>query len=106
MDAGQEPRGATALAGYTTPWHVLIGADSVPAHHGADLLIKGREIYRCFIAKADHERVVNLLKHFVEQDKIKKEELAPFGPPPPDNPFDPNKAPVRIPRIPRNPLIR
>lgn len=58
------------------------------------------------IAKADHERVANLLKHFEEQDRLKKEDLEPFGPTPPDNPFDPGKAPDPRPRIPRNPLVR
>jgi anthranilate/para-aminobenzoate synthase component I len=33
-------REATAVGGYATPWEVLIGADSVSAHHGADLLLR------------------------------------------------------------------
>lgn len=58
------------------------------------------------IAKADHERVTQLLKHFEEQDKLKKEDKEPFGTPKKDDPFDPGKAPDPRPRIPMNPLIR
>lgn len=58
------------------------------------------------IAMADHERVTQLLKHFEEQDKIKKEVEEPFGTPGKDAPFDPGKAPDPRPRIPMNPLIR
>jgi predicted esterase len=58
------------------------------------------------IAKADYERVTQLLKHFEEQDKIRKEDKEPFGQPGKDNPFDPGKAPDPRPRIPGNPLVR
>ena len=54
----------------------------------------------------DHKRIKKLLEHFEQQDKQRKEELEPFGPEPPNTPFDPNKAPDPRPIIPGNPLVR